>query len=104
MLENQGVRGPILLITSTRHMARARAALEHLLPMVEITPYPVPQEEDRVNTSERLRQRTIAYMKYLATVALMELPSSVIPPALYGGFYNGCPAVAEKNLVSFPPG
>jgi uncharacterized SAM-binding protein YcdF (DUF218 family) len=58
-LENQGLRGPILLLTSTRHMARARAALGHLLPMVEITPYPVPEEEVRVNTSERLRQRTI---------------------------------------------
>ena len=65
--------------------------------MVEITPYPVPEEEDRVNTSERLRQRTIEYMKYLATVALMELPGSVIPPALYGRFYNGCPTVAEKT-------
>jgi uncharacterized SAM-binding protein YcdF (DUF218 family) len=103
-LENQGLRGPILLITSTRHMARARAALGHLLPMVEITPYPVPEEEDRVNTSERLRQRTIDYMKYLATVALMELPSPVIPSAIYGRFYNGCPAVAEKNPRQFPGG
>ena len=42
-LENQGLRGPILLITSTRHMPRARAALGHLLPLVEITPYPVPE-------------------------------------------------------------
>ena len=49
-----------------------------------------------VNTSERLRQRTIDYMKYLATVALMEVPSS-IPPALYGPFYKGCPAGAEKQ-------
>jgi uncharacterized SAM-binding protein YcdF (DUF218 family) len=103
-LENQGLRGPILLITSTRHMARARAALGHLLPLVEITPYPVPEEEDRVNTSERLRQRTIDYIKYLATVALMELPSSVIPPAIFGRFYNGCPPVVERNPASFPTG
>ena len=102
-VQSQGLTGPILLITSTRHMARARAALGHLLPMVEITPYPVPEEEDRVNTSERLRQRTIDYMKYLATVALMELPSSVIPPAIYGRFYNGCPAIA-KNPRKFPAG
>jgi uncharacterized SAM-binding protein YcdF (DUF218 family) len=97
-LENQGLRGPILLITSSRHMPRARAALGHLLPLVEITPYPIPEEEDRVNTSERLRQRTTDYMKYRATVALMELPSSVIPPAIYGRFYNGCPA------AGFPAG
>jgi hypothetical protein len=70
-------------------MPRARAALRHLLPLVAITPYPVP--EDRVNTSEWLRQKTIEYIKYLATVALMELPSSVIPKDAYGVFYSGCP-------------
>ena len=41
-------------------------------------------------------------MKYLATVALMELPSSVIPSAIFGRFYNGCPVVAEKNPRQFP--
>jgi uncharacterized SAM-binding protein YcdF (DUF218 family) len=102
-VENRKLSGPILLITSSRHMARARAALGHQLPMVEIVPYPVPEEEDRVNTSERLRQRTIDYMKYLATVALMALPSWLIPPALYGPFYKGCPAGAQKQ-ASFPAG
>ena len=88
-LGQQGLGGPIVLITSTLHMPRARAALRHLLPLVAITPYPVP--EDRVNTSEWLRQKTIEYIKYLATVALMELPGSVIPKDAYGVFYSGCP-------------
>src|SRR4051794_10102495 len=44
----QGLRCPIVLITSALHMPRARAALRHLLPLVAITPYPV--SEDRVNT------------------------------------------------------
>jgi uncharacterized SAM-binding protein YcdF (DUF218 family) len=88
-LGQQGLGGPIVLITSPLHMPRARAALRHLLPLVAITPYPVP--EDRVNTSEWLRRRTIEYMKYLATVALLELPSSVLPEVLYGAFYSSCP-------------
>jgi uncharacterized SAM-binding protein YcdF (DUF218 family) len=88
-LGQQGLGGPIMLITSALHMPRASAALRHLLPLVAITPYPVP--EDRVNTSEWLRRRTMEYMKYLATVALLELPTSVVPEVLYGAFYSGCP-------------
>jgi uncharacterized SAM-binding protein YcdF (DUF218 family) len=88
-LGQQGLGGPIVLITSALHMPRARAGLRHLLPLVAITPYSVPEE--RMNTSEWLRRRTIEYMKYLATVALLELPSSVVPEVLYGAFYSGCP-------------
>ena len=40
-VERRGVTGPLLLITSERHMARAMAAISGTLPSFKIIPYPV---------------------------------------------------------------
>jgi uncharacterized SAM-binding protein YcdF (DUF218 family) len=86
-VDRRGLTGPLLLITSRQHMARARAALSGALPDRVIVPYPV---EDRIPTVGRTRMRK--YLKYLVTIVAARLPWIVGAQRVYGSFAEGCPS------------
>jgi uncharacterized SAM-binding protein YcdF (DUF218 family) len=71
-VERREVAGPLLLITSRLHMARAMAALSAALPGRLLIAYPV---EDALSPRHRLRLRAIEYFKYLGTLVAVRLPS-----------------------------
>ena len=86
-VDRRGLTGPLLLITSRQHMARAMAALSGALPDRVIVPYPV---EDGPPTVGRTRMRT--YLKYLVTIVAARLPLIVGGQRVYGPFAEGCPS------------
>ena len=86
-VDRRGLTGPLLLITSRKHMARAMAALSGALPDRVIVPYPV---EDGLPTVGRTRMRT--YLKYLVTIVAARLPLTVGAQRVYGPFAEGCPS------------
>ena len=86
-VDRRGLTGPLLLITSRQHMARAMAALSGALPDRAIVPYPV---EDGNPTVGRTRMRT--YLKYLITIVAARLPLIVGAQRVYGPFAEGCPS------------
>ena len=85
-VDRRGLTGPLLLITSRQHMARAVAALSGALPGRVIVPYPV---EDGPPMVGRSRMRT--YLKYLVTIVAARLPLTVGGQPVYGPFAEGCP-------------
>ena len=85
-VDRRGLTGPLLLITSRQHMARAMAALSGALPDRVIVPYPV---DDGLPTVGRTRMRT--YLKYLVTIVAARLPLIVGGHRVYGPFAEGCP-------------
>ncbi len=87
-VERRGVTGPLLLITSVQHMARAKAALSGTLPAVRIIPYPVQDATPILAGKERIR----AYAEFLATLVIVRLPLWGEPlDKIYGPFARGCP-------------
>ncbi|MEK4035795.1 YdcF family protein [Methylocystis sp. IM3] len=70
-LERRKIGGPVVLVTSRLHMARARAALAAEIGRRQIIPYPV---EDETSADDPLRQRADEYVKYLATLVLVRFP------------------------------
>ena len=85
-VDRRGLTGPLLLITSRQHMARAVAALSGALPDRAIVPYPV---DDGLPTVGRTRMGT--YLKYLVTIFAARLPLIVGGQRVYGPFAEGCP-------------
>ena len=85
-VERRGLTGPLLLITSRQHMARAMAALSGALPDRVIVPYPV---EEGLPTVGRAMMRT--YLEYLVTIVAARLPLTVSGHSMYGQFVDGCP-------------
>jgi uncharacterized SAM-binding protein YcdF (DUF218 family) len=85
-VDRRGLTGPLLLITSRQHMARAMAALSGALLDRVIVPYPV---EDGPPTVGRTRMRK--YLKYLVTMVAARLPLIVGAQRVYGPFAEGCP-------------
>jgi uncharacterized SAM-binding protein YcdF (DUF218 family) len=86
-VDRRDLTGPLLLITSRQHMARASAALSGALPDRVIVPYPV---EEGTPTVGRTRMRT--YLKYLVTFVAARLPLIVGAQRVYGPFAEGCPS------------
>jgi uncharacterized SAM-binding protein YcdF (DUF218 family) len=78
----RGVTGPLLLITSRLHMARAFRALQNALPDREIWPYPV---EDAPSLEARL-------LEYFKGLGAFVAPFVVAPHRLLGPFAGDCPA------------
>jgi uncharacterized SAM-binding protein YcdF (DUF218 family) len=67
-LESRGLEGPVLLITSARHMPRASVALENAMPNRQIR---------RLSVSDgAIRPAPVAleFLKYLATLAIIRMP------------------------------
>ena len=87
--ERRGVSGPLLLITSRRHMARAMAALSGALPGRALIPYPV---DDAPPSAGGLRGRAFEYVKYLGTHVAVRLPRIVRPKWLDQLIGEVCPA------------
>jgi uncharacterized SAM-binding protein YcdF (DUF218 family) len=87
--DRRGLTGPLLLITSRRHMARAMAALSGALPGRALIPYPA---DDALAPAGGLRGRTLEYIKYLGTLIANRLPSVVNARRRAGPFAELCPA------------
>ena len=88
-VDRREVDGPLLLITSRRHMARALAALSGALPHRALIPYPV---DDAPPSTESLRQRALEYVKYLGTIVAVRLPWVDNANRLDGPFAKTCPS------------
>jgi uncharacterized SAM-binding protein YcdF (DUF218 family) len=86
-VDRRGLTGPLLLITSRQHMARAMAALSGALPDRVIVPYPV---DDGPPTVGQTRMRI--YLKYLVTIVAARLPLAVGAQRVFGPFAEGCPS------------
>ena len=86
-VDRRDLAGPLLLITSRQHMARARAALSGALPDRAIVPYPVEDGPPEVG-----RNRMRKYLKYLVTIVAARLPLILGAQRVYGPFAEGCPS------------
>lgn len=73
-IERLNWSGSLLLITSRRHMARAKAALSGELPNQIFISYPV---DDRNRSGDGVRERALEYIKYLATMVAVRLPGII---------------------------
>jgi uncharacterized SAM-binding protein YcdF (DUF218 family) len=67
-LQSQGVQGPVLLITSARHMPRASVALERALPNLQVLRLSVSDGPTGLSTFAK------EFMKYLATLSVTRIP------------------------------
>jgi uncharacterized SAM-binding protein YcdF (DUF218 family) len=85
-VDRNKITGPLLLVTSQSHIARAKAALSSVLPRIAILPYPV---KDEVYFDGRARMKI--YLKYLVTVAASFVPFPIDPEQKLGPFADGCP-------------
>ena len=88
-VDRRGMTGPLVLITSRRHMARALAALSGALPRRELIPYPV---DEVLSPTDSLRERALEYVKYLGTIVPVRLPWVDNSNRLYGSFANTYPS------------
>ena len=86
-VDRRGVTGPVLLITSEQHMARALAALSGTLPSFRIIPYPVRDTTPPLVGERRMK----AYIEFLATLVAVRLPLWGTALQIYGPFAQGCP-------------
>lgn len=81
-------RGPLLLITSRLHMARALTALSRELPDHRIIPFPAPEP---ARSTSRLQPRALEYLKYLGTLALTHVPSITLRLPILWSIASHCP-------------
>jgi uncharacterized SAM-binding protein YcdF (DUF218 family) len=88
-VDRRGLTGPLLLITSRQHLARALAALAGALPHRALIPYPVDEAPSPTNS---LRQRALEYLKYLGTIVAVRLPWVDNGNRLDGPFAKTCPS------------
>ncbi len=86
-LKQRAIRGPLLLVTSRTHMARALALLSRAAPAYEITPFPV---EDEMTRSDLARSEE--YLKFVQTLVLDRIPGLTAFDAFSGAFATGCPS------------
>ena len=75
----RGLKGPIVVVTSTYHMPRALLELRRLMPDIAFTPYPVVTERQRAGdwwlSARAGRLLVVEYVKYLAALArAVDLP------------------------------
>jgi uncharacterized SAM-binding protein YcdF (DUF218 family) len=87
-IDRRRLSGPLLLITSQGHMARALAALSGALPGRTLIPYPVPSARPPVDP---IRPRVFEYLRYLATIITVRLPRIISAQRFDGPFLEGCP-------------
>ena len=85
-LKRRGIRGPLLLVTSSTHMARALALLSRAVPDHDILPYPV---EDGTSRSDDARSDE--YEKFVQTLVLVRIPGLTRLDAFSGPFAARCP-------------
>lgn len=95
-VDRRGLTGPLLLITSKRHMARGLEALSNALPSRALVPYPLPDGNSSADSSAR--RRISEYIKYLCTLVIVHLPRVIGAKWLYGQFTDGCPGARVGNL------
>jgi uncharacterized SAM-binding protein YcdF (DUF218 family) len=86
-LKLRGIRGPLLLVTSRTHMARALALLSRAARGYQITPFPV---EDEMTRSDLARSEE--YLKFVQTLVLARIPGLTGLDAFSGAFATGGPS------------
>ena len=86
-LQRSGVAGPLLLITSKDHMARALLSLSASLPGRSIVPY----ANDGDAASPFVDWRNSELQKYLVTLVAVHAFTLVSRWQVEGEFSNGCP-------------
>lgn len=86
-LRRSQVAGPLLLITSKSHMARALLALSASLPGREILPYP----SDGDATSSGFGGQSGELRKFAGTLVVVHIPWLANRWQLEGAFKDGCP-------------
>jgi len=86
-LKLRAIKGPLLLVTSRTHMARALALLSRAAPGREITPFPVEDEMTRSDDA-----RSDEYLKFVQTLVLTRIPGLTGLDAFSGDFATGCPS------------
>lgn len=84
-LKDRAISGPLLLITSRTHMARALALLSRAAPNHAIFAYPVKDGLSEEGRSEE-------YLKFVETLVLLRLPDHVGRTRFSGVFAGGCPS------------
>ena len=85
-LTQRSIEGPILLVTSRMHMARARALLSRTASDREIIPFPVADDASLPNSA-----RSEEYGKFVQTLMLVRVPGLLQLEAFSGPFAAGCP-------------
>lgn len=88
-VDRRALAGPLLLITSRRHMARALATLSAALPGRALIAYPV---EDPLSSGHSLRGRALEYVKYLGTIVAVHVPWGDDANWRDGPFAKTCPS------------
>jgi uncharacterized SAM-binding protein YcdF (DUF218 family) len=84
-------KGPLVLVTSTAHAARARAALRHLVPEHRILVAAVANAATP-SQATRLRGDVREYAKHLTTQFLLWAPGARrLAPDAFGPWSRGCP-------------
>lgn len=91
-IEKRNIEGPILLITSRNHMARALADLQGKLPLRRIIPYPVFDIPPTTG-----RNRMAIFLQYLASLVASRLPLQ-LDPRDAGAFTKGCPNGSSRMI------
>lgn len=87
-LDAVGAGGTVILVTSTLHMARSRAAAGYFFGERRILLHPVADAAS--DRQEELRLRTVEFLKYLGTLVAVRTPR-ILAARLYGDFQGGCP-------------
>jgi uncharacterized SAM-binding protein YcdF (DUF218 family) len=85
-LTRRSIEGPILLVTSRMHMARALALLSRTAPDRDIIPFPVA-DDTSLSDSERSEE----YDKFVQTLMLVRVPGLLRLESFSGPFAAGCP-------------
>ncbi len=85
-LTRRSIEGPILLVTSRMHMARALALLSRTAPDREIIPFPVADDTSLPNSA-----RSEEYDKFVQTLVLLRVPGLMRHESFSGPFAAGCP-------------
>lgn len=93
-IERRNIEGPILLITSRNHMARALADLRGKLPLRRIIPYPVFDIPPTTG-----RNRMAIFLQYVASLVASKLPMQ-LDPRDAGAFAEGCPREPSRVIDS----
>jgi uncharacterized SAM-binding protein YcdF (DUF218 family) len=86
-LTRRSIEGPILLVTSRMHMARALALLSRTARDHDIIPFPVADDPSFLSDAARAEE----YDKFVQTLVLGRIPGLLSLESFSGPFAKGCP-------------
>ncbi len=86
-LTRRSIEGPILLVTSRMHMARALGLLSRTARNRDIIPFPVADDASSLSDAARAEE----YDKFVQTLVLVRIPGLLRLESFSGPFAKGCP-------------